>query len=161
MDDEVSPPFSALRATWLSLAVNAQRGRRQRTNVNLNGLLRTTSRGFEDRWAGIHNHPLTSAQIRFAGHWIRSYPQSVAVVHEFGCHGRSEYRLLTTSGTSRRDSEADASSPEVSSRRRSRTRSFGRASHRCPPEIGCAQPSWNHRVGPPRCVDDGFNIPNV
>jgi len=54
MDDEVSPPFSALRATWLSLAVNAQRGRRQRTNVNLNGLLRTTSRGFEDRGAAIH-----------------------------------------------------------------------------------------------------------
>jgi hypothetical protein len=36
------------RVTWLLLAVIDRRGGRQRTNVNLNGLLWTTPRGFED-----------------------------------------------------------------------------------------------------------------
>ncbi len=42
--------------------------------------------GFEDRGAGIHNHPQASAHVRFAGSSIRSCPSSAAVVHQLGCH---------------------------------------------------------------------------
>ncbi len=86
MDDQVSPALSARRATWLSLAVNDRRGGRQPTNVNLNGLLRTTSRGFEDRRAAIHYRPLASAPVQPRASRVHRCPLLAVGIHGVGCH---------------------------------------------------------------------------
>jgi len=85
MDDQVSPALSARRATWLSLAVNVRRRGRQRANVNLNGLLRTTSRGFEDRGAGVHNRPSTSAPVQPVASAVLDRSHWSTIVRGLGC----------------------------------------------------------------------------
>jgi hypothetical protein len=75
MDDQVSQALSVRRATWVSLAVNVRHGGRERTNVNLNGLLRTTSRGFEDRGAIVRYRPSACIQVRMQASPIRHRPR--------------------------------------------------------------------------------------
>ncbi len=83
-------PVSLLSSTYggdlVSLAVIARRSGPQRTNTNLNGPLRTTPRGFEDRGLCIHSRPSASIGPRTPARQFHDHPPSSAVVHQFGCH---------------------------------------------------------------------------
>ena len=82
VDDDVGQ-LAVIGCHWLSLA---RRGGRQRTNVNLNGLLRTTPRGFEDRASAIHRRPLTSASIQSQASVIRDCSLTSTAGRQLGCH---------------------------------------------------------------------------
>jgi len=66
--------------------------------VNLNGLLRTTSRGFEDRGASVRCHPLPCARDRGSDLWIRQRPPTLGAGCDvgcfLGCHRRHALGLL-------------------------------------------------------------------
>src|SRR5712692_3099027 len=51
-------------APWLSLAVISRTGGRWRSTANLDGCLRTTANGFEDRGARVHSGPLASVPVQ-------------------------------------------------------------------------------------------------
>ena len=70
--------------TWLSLAVVARGSRRQRTDVNLNGRLRTTLRGFEDRGATVQERPPTSVPVQSRSPAIPDRSPLSAAVHGLG-----------------------------------------------------------------------------
>src|SRR5205807_85515 len=61
--------------------------RRQRTDVNLNGRLRTTpSRGFEDCRVGVQSRPLTSAEDRSDASVVRDRAPTSKWIRRLGCH---------------------------------------------------------------------------
>ena len=71
---------------WLSLAVIAQRGGRRRTKANLNGRLRTTTNGFEDRVSKDRGCPPTSTQDRTQQFSVHRRLRLCTGVCEVGCH---------------------------------------------------------------------------
>jgi len=69
--------------------------------MNLNGRLRTTPRGFEDRGLRVRTGPLGSARVRPWRLWFHARPRTAAVVRRVGCHLGCQFGALPCRTTRR------------------------------------------------------------